>query len=153
VRRSGKRFLVVILSSPPPTVEAVNRLKQTVAFRRSNAVRVMVIDSSGAGPKDSGGTWKSLASSTGGVWNGAPKELDASLLVVAPVEKAGSEIDAPRPVAPAAANPVHARFIRTREQYAGSGMASDLGPAHGWLIVKSPFSSLQFEEDDRAGTY
>jgi hypothetical protein len=152
-RRSGRRVLVVILDSPPPTVEAVNRLKQTVEFCRSNAVRVMVIDPSGADSRDSGGTWKSLASSTGGVWNGAPKELDASLLVVAPVEKAGSEIDAPRPVAPAAANPVHARFIRTREQYTGSGMASDLGPAHGWLVVESPFSSLQFEQNDTAGTY
>jgi hypothetical protein len=152
-RHSGKRVLVVILDSPPPTVEAANRLKQTVEFCRSNAVLVMVVDPAGAAAKDSGETWKSLASSTGGVWNGDPKELDASLLIAVPVEKAGSEIDTAKPAAAVAASPVHARFIQTRQLYSGSGIASDLGPAHGWLIVESPFSSLQFQEDDRAGAY
>ncbi len=150
-RHAGKRVLLVILDSPPPTVEADNRLMQTVDFCRSNAVRVMIIDPSAEGSKEGGEAWKALAKSTGGVWNADPKEFDASLVIVAPVEKAGSEIEAAKPAA--AASPVHARFVPTREQWNGSGVISDLGPAHGWVIVESRLDSLQFNEDDRAGTY
>jgi hypothetical protein len=151
-RHSGKRVLLVILDAPASTVESDNRLKQTVEFCRSNAVLVMVIDPSAEASKGSAEAWKALASSTGGVWNSDPKQLDSSLLIVAPVEKAGSETEAAKPAA-SAASPVHVRFVSTREQYTGSGVVSDLGPAHGWLIVESQLNTLQFEENDRTGTY
>ena len=145
-RQSGMRVLLLILDSPTLTVEAENRLKQTVEFCRSNAIHVLVVDPSTPESKDRGQALKPLATGTGGVLMGDPKTLDANLLIVAPITKAGSETDAAKPASVTALNPLHVRFIRTRTQWKASGIASDVGPAHGLLIVEMPFRSLQFNE-------
>jgi len=147
----GQRVLVLIQDSPPASDELNNRLLQTIEFCRSNAVHVMVIDASAANAKEGSDSWEKLASSTGGTWTGDPKALDANLLIVAPLEKAGT--GAATPVAAAPSSPIHAHFVNMREQWTGAGIVSDIGPAHGWMIVEAPFSLLQFDQNDRAGTY
>jgi hypothetical protein len=139
---SGIRVLIVIVDSPPPTAEAENRIQQTMEFCRSNAIHVLVVD----GSKPGGQGLKALAAGTGGMSMDDPKTLDANLLMVAPVAKPGSEADASKPAAAAVTNPLHARFIRTRVQWNGEGIASDVGPAHGMTIVELPFRALQFNE-------
>ena len=149
VRHSGKRVLVVIVESPALSGEAENRLKQTIEFCRSNSVRVVVLDPSAAGPSGSGQALKPLASETGGILATDPQALEASLLIVAPVEKAGSETDAAKPAsAESAANPIHARLIRKRAQWKPGSIDSDMGPMQGAMLVEAPISALQLDDKD-----
>jgi hypothetical protein len=146
-RHPGKRVLVVIVESPALSGEAENRLKQTIEFCRSNSVRVVVLDPSAAGPPGSGQALKPLATETGGILAADPQTLEASLLIVAPVEKAGSEIEAAKPAAPTGA-PNHARLIRKRAKWKPGSIESDLGPMQGAMLVETPISALQLDDKD-----
>jgi hypothetical protein len=151
VRHSGKRVVVAIVESPVLSAEADNRLKQAIDFCRANSVRVIVLDPSVAGRPGNGQALKTLAVETGGVLVPDPQTLEAKLLIAAPVEKAGSETDAAKPVISAPGGiPVYARLIRKRAQFRPGGVA-DLGPLHGALLVESPIAALQF--DDKGGNY
>ena len=143
-RHSGKRVVVAIVESPALSGEAASRVKQTVEFCRQNAVRVVVLDPSGK-------VLEPLASATGGALASDPRTLDSSLLIVAPVEKAGSELDAAKPARAAADIPVHARLFRTRSQWKPGNIISDMGPMHGAMLVETPIKALQVDEKD--GSY
>lgn len=148
-RHPGKRVLVVIAESPALSGEAENRLKQTIEFCRSNSVRVVVLDPSAAGPPGSGQALKPLASETGGILAADPQTLEASLLIVAPVEKAGSETDAAKPASPeTAGTPIRARLIRRRAKWKPGSIESDLGPMQGAMLVEAPISALQLDDKD-----
>lgn len=150
-RHPGKRVVVAVVESPALSGEAESRLKQAIDFCRSNLVRVTVIDPSPAGPPGGGQALKLLATATGGILISDPRELEPSLLVVAPVEKAGSESDAAQPVSATASTPVHARLIRMRSQWKPGSINSDLGPMHGAMLVETPIAVLQV--DDKNGSY
>ncbi len=148
-RHSGKRVLIVIVENPALSGEAENRLKQTIEFCRSNGVRVVVLDPSAAGQPGGGQALKALATETGGILAADPQSLDSSLLIVAPVEKAGSENDAAKPAASATASvPVHARLIRRRAKWKPGSIESDLGPMQGAMLVETPIAALQLDDKD-----
>jgi hypothetical protein len=150
-RHPGKRVVTVIVQSPALSVEAENRMRQTIDFCRSNSVRVVVIDPSATGSVGGGQALKALATETGGVLTADPQSLEANLLIVAPVDKAGSEMDAPKAAATVPAGvPVFARLIRKRVQFRPGGL-SDLGPTNGALLVETPIAALQL--DDKGGSY
>lgn len=152
VRHPGKRVLVVIAESPALSGEAGNRLKQTIEYCRANSVRVVVLDPSAAGAAGSGQALAPLATATGGIPAAGPQALDASLLIVAPVEKAGTETDAAKPASSAPASaPIHARLIRKRSMWKGDTIYSDVGPMQGAMLVEVPISALQL--DDKSGYY
>jgi hypothetical protein len=137
------------VESPALSGEAENRLKQTIEFCRSNSVRVIVLDPSAAGPSGSGQALKPLAAETGGILGADPQTLEASLLIVAPVEKAGSETDAAKPASSQSASaPIHARLIRKRAQWKPGSIDSDLGPMQGAMLVEAPISALQLDDKD-----
>jgi hypothetical protein len=151
-RHAGGRVMVVIVESPAISGEAGNRLRQTIEFCRSNSVRVVVLDPSPTASPGSGQALKALATETGGILAADPQTLEANLLIVAPVVKAGSESDAAKPASSAPAGiPVHARLIRKRAQWKPGSINSDLGPTHGSMLVETPIAALQF--DDRGGNY
>ena len=146
-RRAGKRVLVVIAESPLLAGEAEHRLKQTIEFCRSNAVRVLVIDPSATGSAGGAPALEPLASSTGGAFASDPKTLEGNLLIVAPVDKPGSESDAAKPVQSAPTGiPVYARLVRKRLPWKPGNIDSDMGPTRGAMLVEAPLSALQFEE-------
>ncbi len=148
-RHPGKRVLVAIVESPALSGEAENRLKQTIEFCRSNAVRVVVLDPTSSGQPGGGQALKSLASDTGGILAADPQALGASLLILAPEEKAGSESDAAKPAASAAASvPVHARLIRKRAKWKPGSIDSDMGPMQGAMLVETPIAALQLDDKD-----
>ncbi len=155
-RRGGKRLLITVVESPPPAAlasikggpeEFDNRLAQTIEFCRSNSENVIVVDSSGPASKEPLPALKSLAAATGGMLVRDPKTLDASVLIVAPVPKAGSEVvgSAP-PVPPPKGLRVQTRFIRTLPART-KNLTSDLGPTNGLLLVECPFDALQFRAE------
>lgn len=150
-RHPGKRVVTVIVQSPGLSVEAESRMRQTIDFCRSNSVRVVVLDPSTAGSGGGGQALKALATETGGVLAADPQSLEANLLIVAPMDKAGSETDPAKPAASVPVGvPVYARLIRKRAQFKPGGV-SDLGPTNGALLVETPIAALQL--DDKGGSY
>jgi len=150
--QAGSRALVIVADNPPLTPDGQSRVQQAVEFCRSNAIHVLFVDPSKPVEEDAGRGWRQLAANTGGVWMSEPRMLDANLLIVAPVARPGVETEAAKP-ALRVASPLHARFVRTRQQWSGSGIVSDVGPAHGLAVVEMAFSALRFNETDRGGGY
>ena len=151
-RHPGRRLVLAVLESPALSGEAENRLKQTIEFCRSNAVHVVVLDLAVGGSPGSGEALKQLATATGGILAADSPSLEAGLLIVAPVEKAGSEIDAAKPASTATASlPIHARLIRKRAKWKPGSIDSDMGPMQGAMLVEAPISLLQL--DDKGSYY
>jgi hypothetical protein len=158
-RQVGKRLLVVAvegrsLAAPdamqggPEEVE--NRLSQTLDFCKTNSVAVIVLDPDPAA-KEALPALASLAAGTGGVLIRDPNALGTNALALAPAEKAAESPAARSEPATAAVFTVHLRLIRTLPGRTRSG--SDMGPMSGLFLVESPFRNLEFQTDDRAGTY
>ena len=148
-RRPGRRLVLAVLESPTISGEADNRLKQTIEFCRSNLVHVIVLDPSAGESPSSGQALKPLATATGGLLAADLLSLEAGLLIVAPAEKAGSEIDAAKAApSPELSVPIHAGLIRKRAKWKPGSVDSDMGPMQGAMLVEAPISLLQLDDKD-----
>jgi hypothetical protein len=159
-RKPGKRLLIAILESPSfstaasmkgGAAEADSRLRQTIDFCRSNSVNVIVLNPSPPAEKDLSPALEALATATGGALVRDPKALDTNVIVVAPEEKAENQPTQPVVLAAPKGLPVYTRLIRTYPMRVLPG--SDLGPMSGLLLVESPLSALEFQTDQKGGSY
>ena len=153
-RRPGKRLLVVVVESPAPeTVKAVpggaeefeSRIGQTVDFCQSKAESVVVVDPTEPASKSPLAALQSLATATGGALVRETKSLAASMLVVAPLERAESAASPPAATA-LAGLPVHTRFIRVMPIRANNTL-TDMGPMTGLVLVECPIGAIEFRTD------
>jgi hypothetical protein len=159
-RHAGKRLLLAVVESrslaAPDAMrggpeEMENRLSQTLDFCKANSVIVIVLDPDPP-VKEPLAALASLAAGTGGAFIRDPNALGTSLSTLAPAEKpAESPTTQSKPAATSAALTIHLRLVRTLPSRVQAG--SDMGPMSGLFIVESPFRNLEFQTDDRAGTY
>jgi hypothetical protein len=158
----GKRLLLAVVDTPSASAaetmsggseEIKNRIGQTIDFCKSKSITVVVIDSSPSRETDVGPALELLATATGGALVREPQTLDASVWKLAPEPEAKVETKLAAPAAPAGPRvpSVHTQLFRTYPTRLTA--ASDLGPMNGLMLVECPFSTLEFQTDNKAGTY
>jgi hypothetical protein len=102
--RPGKRLIVAVLEGPPLSGDAEGTVKQIIEFCQLNGVRVVVLDAGQRDAKNPSPVLQSMARDTGGAWVRDANALETSVLMIAPVKRAGTETDE-EPAAHAAATP------------------------------------------------
>lgn len=181
-RRSGKRLLVVVTRPQPLSSEAEQMLEGLTLYCQEHAVRVLVLDPAEEDSKTGATPWRKLGEATGGALIDNPKAVMTELAAMSavagePVREKAAAVPVDLPALPAEM-PVRVRFLRTSTQRAQSwgterrhmsaggpsgggivtlegGVNTEglSGPMRGLLVVEAPMEKLEFQTDDRAGTY
>ncbi len=136
--RPGLRILVTVVETPPLSAEDEVQLKQTIAFCKSNSIRVVVLDPAVVPSKYGSRSFLDLGKSTGGALIRDPKALSATILIAS----SGSKTEDSAYAAPAAAGPVLAADL--------PNLPTDL-PVHTRFVRISPRGSQSFGVEARYG--
>jgi len=131
---AGARVVIAVLNSPSFSAEGEATLESLGQICQSRGVRVLVLDVASDGKHVPATALNALVSKTGGAWVKQPKDLEAQVAMVAPVDETAAAPPSPpkeskpaeaappsTPGLPAFEIPVHARFVRT----SGTGATSE----------------------------